>query len=96
MVKFVKLLIVSIDKYSICSENNSFKRYLKNQIVIIYKINISIRIALGLSDQMKDKSLKELQIMAKTKSHYVVHCNHSWIENNEILYIQMGLCLNII
>ncbi len=95
MVKFVKLLIVSIDKYSICSENNSFKRYLKNQIVIIYKINISIRIALGLSDQMKEKSLKELEIMAKTKSHYVVHYNHSWIENNEILYIQMELCLNI-
>ena len=33
----------------------------------------SIRIALGLSDQMKEKSLKELQIMAKIRSDYVVH-----------------------
>jgi serine/threonine protein kinase len=43
---------------------------------------------------MKQKSLKELQIMAKTRSDYVVHYNHSWIENNEILYIQMELCFN--
>jgi NIMA (never in mitosis gene a)-related kinase len=55
---------------------------------------ISIRIALGLSDEMKEKSLKELQIMAKTRSDYVVHYYSSWIENNEILYIQMELCFN--
>jgi serine/threonine protein kinase len=54
----------------------------------------SIRIALGLSDDMKEKSLKELKIMAKIRSDYVVHYNHSWIESNEILYIQMELCLN--
>ncbi len=65
-----------------------------NQFVVIYEINISIRIALGLSDEKKDKSLKELQIMAKTRSDYVVHYNYSWIENNEILYIQMELCFN--
>jgi len=33
----------------------------------------SIRFALGLSDQMKQKSLRELQIMAKTRSDYVVN-----------------------
>jgi len=54
----------------------------------------SIRIALGLSDDMKEKSLKELKIMAKIRSDYVVNYNHSWIENNEILYIQIELCLN--
>ncbi len=70
--------------------NNSFL----NQIVIIYEINISIRTSLGLSDEMKQKSLKELQIMAKIRSDYVVHYNYSWIENNEILYIQMELCFN--
>jgi serine/threonine protein kinase len=32
--------------------------------------------------------------MAKIRSDYVVHYNHSWIENNEILYIQMELCFN--
>ncbi len=46
------------------------------------------------SDEMKEKSLKELRIMAKIKSDYVVHYNHSWIENNETLYIQMELCFN--
>jgi serine/threonine protein kinase len=55
----------------------------------------SIRIALGLSDEMKQKSYKESQIMAKTRSDYVVHYNYSWTENsNEILYILMELCLN--
>jgi serine/threonine protein kinase len=54
----------------------------------------SIRFALGLSDQIKEKSLKELQILAKIRSDYVVNYNNSWIENNEILYIQMELCLN--
>ena len=58
------------------------------------KLTFSIRVALGLSDEMKEKSLKELEIMAKIISDYVVHYNHSWIENNEILYIQMELCLN--
>ena len=38
--------------------------------------------------------MKELRIMAKIKSDYVVHYNHSWIENNETLYIQMELCFN--
>ncbi len=47
------------------------------------------------SDEIKEKSLKELRIMAKIRSDYVVHYNHSWTENNnEILYIQMELCLN--
>jgi serine/threonine protein kinase len=54
----------------------------------------SIRVALGLSDEIKGKSLKELEVMAKIRSDYVVQYNHSWIENNEILYIQMELCLN--
>jgi serine/threonine protein kinase len=53
-----------------------------------------ICVALGFSDEIIEKSLKELQIMAKIRSDYVVHYNHSWIENNEILYIQMELCLN--
>jgi serine/threonine protein kinase len=58
------------------------------------KTIFSIRIALGLSDEMKEKSLKELEIMAKIRSDYVVHYYSSWIENNEILYIQMELCFN--
>jgi serine/threonine protein kinase len=62
--------------------------------LIIDEINISIRVALELSDEMKEKSLKELQIMAKISSDYVVHYTHSWIENNEMLYIQMELCFN--
>jgi hypothetical protein len=53
-----------------------------------------IRVALGFSDKIKDKSLKELKIMAKIRSDYVVHYNNSWIENNEVLYIQMELCFN--
>ncbi len=32
--------------------------------------------------------------MSKIRSDYVVHYNHSWTENNEILYIQMELCFN--
>ncbi len=32
--------------------------------------------------------------MAKIRSDYVVHYNHSRIENNQILYIQMELCFN--
>jgi serine/threonine protein kinase len=32
--------------------------------------------------------------MAKIRSDYVVNYNNSWIENNEILYIQMELCFN--
>jgi serine/threonine protein kinase len=58
------------------------------------KLTFSIRVALGLSDEMKEKSLKELQIIAKIRSDYVVHYNNSWIENNEMLYIQMELCFN--
>ncbi len=54
----------------------------------------SIRVALGLSNEMKEKSLKELQIMGKTRSDYTVQYYSSWIEKNEILYIQMELCFN--
>ncbi len=43
---------------------------------------------------MKEKSLNELQIMAKIRSDYTVNYNNSWIENNEMLYIQMELCFN--
>ncbi len=43
---------------------------------------------------MKEKTLKELQILAKMKSDYTVKYNNSWIENNEMLYIQMELCFN--
>jgi serine/threonine protein kinase len=53
-----------------------------------------IHVALGLSDEIKSKSLIELQIMAKIRSDYVVRYYNSWIENNEILYIQMELCFN--
>ncbi len=35
----------------------------------------SIRVALGLSNEMKEKSLKELEMMAKIRSDYVVHYN---------------------
>jgi serine/threonine protein kinase len=58
------------------------------------KTIFSIRNALGLSDEMKEKSLKELETMAKIRSDYVVHYYSTWIENNEILYIQMELCFN--
>jgi serine/threonine protein kinase len=54
----------------------------------------SIRVALELSNEMKEKSLKELQIMAQIRSDYTVNYNNSWIEKNEILYIQMELCFN--
>jgi serine/threonine protein kinase len=32
--------------------------------------------------------------MAKIRSDYTVNYNNSWIENNEMLYIQMELCFN--
>jgi hypothetical protein len=46
----------------------------------------SIRVALGRSDEIKQKSLKELEFMAKmARNDYAAHYNRSWIENNEIL-----------
>jgi serine/threonine protein kinase len=43
---------------------------------------------------MKSKSITELQVMAKLQSDHIVQYKNSWIENNEILYIQMELCFN--
>ena len=49
---------------------------------------------LGISEELREKSLKELQLMAKLQSDHVVQYKSSWIENNTILYIQMELCFN--
>ena len=44
---------------------------------------------------MKGKTIKEIKILAKLQNNeYVVQYKNSWIENNEILYIQMELCFN--
>jgi serine/threonine protein kinase len=53
-----------------------------------------IRDVLEHSDEIKEKFLKELRIEAKIRSDYTVNYNNSWIENNEMLYIQMELCFN--
>jgi serine/threonine protein kinase len=53
-----------------------------------------IRYILELSDEIKEEFLKELRIEAKIRSDYTVNYNNSWIENNEMLYIQMDLCFN--
>jgi serine/threonine protein kinase len=53
-----------------------------------------IRYVLELSDEIKEEFLKELRIEAKIRSDYTVNYNNSWIENNEMLYIQMELCFN--
>jgi len=47
-----------------------------------------------MSNEIKNKSLKELQLMAKLQSDHVVQYKSSWMENNEILFIQMELCFN--
>ena len=48
----------------------------------------------GFSEEMKANTLKEIQIMAKLESDYVIHQKTSWIENNSILYVVMELCFN--
>ena len=49
---------------------------------------------LGISYELKEKGLKELKLMAKLQSDHVVQYKNSWIENNEILFIQMELCFS--
>lgn len=49
---------------------------------------------LAISDKLKDKCLKELQIMAKLQCDHVVQYKKFWIENNQTLYIQMEMCYN--
>jgi serine/threonine protein kinase len=46
------------------------------------------------SDELKEKSLGEIIVMAKLQSDHIVQYKSSWIENKGVLYIQMELCFN--
>jgi serine/threonine protein kinase len=47
-----------------------------------------------LSDEFKENGFEELKLMAKLQSDCVVQYKNSWIENNQILFIQMELCFS--
>ncbi|CAG2100265.1 unnamed protein product [Medioppia subpectinata] len=61
------------------------------QVVQLEKILLSLAVVTNQSEEERSRALKEVHILSKCNSYFVVKYYHSWIEINR-LYIQMEFC----